>query len=394
MVLPVSSADLRSLLKLETTFGDRLVFIGGDAISLSEPPRVTFGRQWNRKATHTGSASNQGSNKGKYRGTLSLACEVKINAAGTAPQQGVMCELAMGSQVAGIKYDHIGTGVAVPSGQFAYSIGTSLYQQINGLVLTKLELEGEGGATTMLRAEGEFAELSGIRGSPEVLGIEAIGESTIELKSGHCKYLRGPSTTGDNAQDFLVKFGSEDNGGAGYLVTDVDYTTDILTVTPTMVNALAADDLVSVVLPTATLDGSEVDNLESQITIFGSTVEFIKSLFSVQTGFLLLDKEAGTAKPNRAVRTKDRLTTGSVSFYLLDATAEAWTEAMEGNTTAVTVRHGPNTAGSRIQAKALKALITKADSLELPGNDAATYTAEWEAEQSAAADDEAQLDFS
>lgn len=474
MTTPVVAVDGVAFLKKETTFGQYVAFVAGDAISFNSI-KITPERNFVEKKGHTGSASLQGWTAGKYGGKVSIEVEPKLNAAGTLPEQEMLLTLAtrrcpqitilayangeddtvtvtvdgsatvlteadspttnqfnaatsnnqtatnlaaaITSYVSGVTASASGAIVTIiptqsqyvtvacsdatfaaqqswswramasgapASAQLAVKLDNGLFIQCQGLVCTKLDIEGEGGAVTLMKAECECAEISEMRGTPTVSGVQT--SSTISLTTGHAKAFRVADTT----SNLLVQFSElGNNSSVGWKVTAVNYTNDTITLS-TSAGATTNLEEVQPFLPTPTHDGTEIQNIASSLSYASTSIGFIKFAVSIATGHHLLNKEATGAKATRAARGQRRVT-GSSSFYLLDQNQRLVADSWEGTSLALIARFGPDTSGSRLKVT-IPAARVDVHAIELPDADEATFEASWAAKQSAAADDEFQID--
>jgi len=186
----------------------------------------------------------------------------------------------------------------------------------------------------------------------------------------------------------------EDNGGAGYRVTAVDYATDTLTVSPVLAGILVGGDVVIAVVPTQTTAGTRVGTTENELTIDAAAIggDMIMAKFAHPTGIIPLGKSSASAKPVGIVRTKRPPTTMQYQGYLTDATAiypgGGWNDTL----LSVVARYGPNTTAKNMYVSCL-AMRLNVTSLPDADDNAIEFDIDGEAQQSAAAGDEFTISF-
>lgn len=371
----------------ESTFGVRVAISGSDALSYESIELKPKANKHERKE-HTGSASSQGFVLGRVSGTGSIKGEIKLNAAGTEPECGNVLLGGIGSKtVSGSSlYELQSRGDSPPSFQLAFElgIGDGSYHsvQANGVVITKLVIEQEDDKPATFAADFEFADLGGVFATVDVSGAVASGQTTIQLATGDAKNVR------EGAQ-FLAQFASEDNGGSGYTVTDVDITNDQLTITPALANGISDGDQVKVLLPTAAHPGGNpVPATESALEIGGASgIKFAKYSVEIEAGYKLVQKESGEQSPGRAVR-GDRKIGVSASFITEDENSRFLGDSLRDCTVDLECRFGPDTSGSRIKLDTPSVVIHEGWSMSIPDDEAVSHQITGTATQSSSADDE------
>ena len=183
---------------------------------------------------------------------------------------------------------------------------------------------------------------------------------------------------------------SEDNGGAGYLVTAVDYDTDTITISPTLAGDLADDDEVRPLLPAQTLTGSVIGSVNSGFTIDADPIGMISAKTTFATGIKGLSQECTTDRPNRLVR-GPRAINVEGQFYFLDESNKYLGGAWNTATRALVQTIGAASA-ARVKLSTPKIRL-KVAGIDVPADGNATFALSGQARQSAAAADEFTLAF-
>ena len=375
MTTPVVGVDGNGFLGLEAAFATSQLWAGVECFSYARV-EITPTRDFPKKVAHKGTASLQGWTTGKYNVAGSIEVELKIgDVLGVSSEHANLMELCMGAKTApsGVQWNFIETG-APPSGQLGIKVGNGMYAQCNGLVVTDYELRATGGAVVMLTANFAAAEYSFLRGTPTADTTTA--STTVSLEADQAKAFR----VADAASSFYVEFSTAgDNGGAGFEVTAVDYAADELTIDP--LTTLVPGETVIPFFPTAAPPaGTEIQNIASGVTVDGDAIGFIEAILRVQTGFVLHNEEASTAKANRASRGAERTVEGDLKFYLLAENQSHGSDAWEGREVAAELRFGPDTATNRLKA-VMPRIRLDVHPVEVPDAEITTYTARFEAAQ-------------
>jgi hypothetical protein len=199
---------------------------------------------------------------------------------------------------------------------------------------------------------------------------------------------------GNITKNARIKFGTEDNAGAGYLVTAVDdtVTPPQLTISPVLANGISADDVIAPVVPTPTLSGTLLGGVDCSLSVDGTATPFKRFKLTLKTGFHGRDKEASSDRPVAVLRGAREIT-GEIEFTFADKeTAMLAGRAWAGTTRALILRVGSNTAAQRMKVNVPKAFIEVVP-IETPEADESSFTLKFRALQNAAADDELTIVF-
>lgn len=379
---PIGLLESRAWGKLQSSFDTFQSFAAGDAfdyVEMSIEPEITY----EEIQSHVGSLSLQGEIEGKRGGKWSTSCYVRPNAAGTAPDLGFLLTHAMGTETDGGSDVTYTLNDAAPSGiQIYRHISDDFFQCFGGGWIEEMEISVEGGKAPMLNFSGGFASYGELRQGATVSGAHIATDATILLTSGH-EWLVRPGV--------YVKFGAEDNGGAGYLTTGLDYATRLLSISPALANPLSGGEAITPVVPAQTLGGLPAPGLACGLSLAATSIEFCKASVKLATGVKGLDKAATSNRATRLHRSK-RLVTGELEVYYLADSAPFLGRAWDPDTgyLAAILRLGPDTAGKRLKVN-LDRIRFDAPKDEHSDEEATTSTMAFKARQAAAAGDELEL---
>jgi hypothetical protein len=369
---------------VETTYGTNEAFDTNDGVGLIDL-KLDGARTFEESKERVGSASAQAMIPGMYSGKWSASSEVKTQAAGTAPDNGEMIRAAMGTET-------VSGGVSVtyslssntPSLQLARKSGLGFYEVANGAWVEQFDLEVQGNTAPKISWSGGYATHGWVYGA-QVNTNASGGASSVLYKTAH---------KGNLGKNGLVRFGTEDNGGAGYLITAVDDTTSppSITISPVLDNNISADDDIIPMLPAPTLAGTLLGGINASLTVDGTSVNFVSAKISVKTGFHGRDKEASADRSTGIMRGK-REVTGEIQVYFIDKeSGPVIGRAWSGTTRALALRFGANTAGQRMKLNIPNAHIDVTP-VEMPEAEEAMATIKFRALESAAANDEFNIVF-
>ena len=378
MSTPTYGVDQLGLVRTQATFDTIAAFSTSHGFgynSLKITPEVAYGEY----AEHVGTASLQGEFKRKRGGQWDAEGYHKVAGAATQPQHGPFMLAAGMTFSAGI----YGLSAAQPTAlQIGRKSGTSLYELLSGGWVEKFEIEQVGAQAAIWRASGGFASYGALLGVPATsASTHSTSDTSIALAAGSkWKVLPG----------VYVAFGAEDNAGAGYLVTAVASDGVTLTISPGLANGIGASQTVTPVVPAASVSGTVVGGVSDGLSIDSTSVGFISGKVTLETGIHGLDKESTTDRANRLGRGKRRVMFEG-EMYFLDENTKFLGGAYNGETRALAMRSGADSAGSRIIANIPKARLNMA-AVDIPDADEATYKITGVGRQSSAAEDEFTID--
>lgn len=226
--------------------------------------------------------------------------------AGVAPDFGDLLKLAFGTETVVASTSVTYSLLKDATGLYAsiYRKLSSIFEGVYDAVCTNVEIAWSGDDFITITFSGEAAEF-----------IDAGVEQANGAGSGSTSLIV------DDA-DFFTKFAilqnitqSDDNGGAGYQVTAVNYTTNTLTL-----EAAASwddDDEWGAFLPAGTFTGDPLygTNMSLSINNGVSTIKSLSGRISIATGQSLLNREAGTSQASDVI-VAERRVTGSLDFLV------------------------------------------------------------------------------
>lgn len=382
MTDPITAAEEIGWIKTSTTYDTPVAFVAADAIKCMElkiAPTLNLVEINER----TGSQSYTGEIAGRIGGTFSMKVIARTGALGVAPDDDPAREAAFGA--AGV--DTPSTSVVWSLGaasaaartlQVGRSNGVGSFEIASGIKIDKMELVlPESDGHTEITYSGTFADYGFVRAGLTVSGGHSSSDTTIQLSANAYRRLR-PGVT--------IKFGSEDNSGAGYLVTAVDADTDIITISPALANNISNGDAVTASIPTPSTSGTPTGSVSCALTIDGNDVPCKSATIALETG-LAEAKEATANKPTRVTKTAKRTVRASFVVFDLDETTDLRGGAWNLDDHDVSLRIGPDIAGRRLTIDIPKIVFAVAE-LDIPDADAAGFVLTGRAQQDAAANDE------
>lgn len=257
---------------------------------------------------------------GRYEaGTVQFPFLIKPRAAGTAPDCGMLLKALFGRETivggTSVTYNLLRTidtrqslTLWVKDGHFVYRcLGTVLTRGVFPVAAGNSE-----DALGRCNLEGSFAELRWT-GTDEMAALAAISATLLTVKDAK-KYTIGS----------YIKIGSNDNAGAGYQVTNVNYGTNVLTITPGLTAGVAADDVVAPWLPTGSENGTIVHGRFGTVTRGGVSLPLMSGEISLGFPVKMLNEEKnGLNFANRFATVGIREVQANVNV-LFDANAGKW----------------------------------------------------------------------
>jgi hypothetical protein len=369
----------------EATFNTPLAFAATDAFDYVEL-KIEPDQKYVDRISHVGTSTFQGAIKGKADNKWSAKCYMAPAAAGTAPDIGFMLKHAFGAEtVSGgvsVTYSFSDT---VPLSMQLVQYANGILKQANGAWIEEAVFTIAGGEICMVEFSGGFAEYGMLLPGATVNGIHTAPDTTILLTAGHARLMR---------PNIYVKFGPsgsyEDNSAAGYLITDVNYTTHIVTISPTLAGDLADLDAVVPNIPSSTVAGTQLGGIACALTLGGTSCVFNKGVTTIDTGVRGLMDAATSDVATQLVRNA-RKVEGELEFHLDTDVAPFIGGAWNGNLLAVVQRFGSATSPlATMTAPNARILVSQGPEMT---DEALEIKASWRAQQSAAAADELALVF-
>lgn len=378
----IYGANQQVFVTKESVYKDRLAVTGTDAVSVISST-ISPTQEWIEDLSHQGSASLISEIEGKRGGTWELVVHVRPNGtAGQLPQEldNLFDACMLGTVTSGgsnVIYT-LSSSADPISLQIVRYAGDSWCEWVNGACVETVTFSQESGQPGTITFAGSFAEIGYLKGAPVVDGTGYATGTSITLAAASAYLIRV------GAQ---IKTANDTNGGAGYEVTAVSSDGLTLTITPTMAGSgFLAGVSITPVVPTASYSGDPVVGIDCGLSIDGTATDFISASVTYSTGFHLLDQEASTASAT-CVAPGARRIEMEASFVSKDTTAGLDGNGWVGNTRAIILRMGRDTATERLKITIPACRLSPADP-DFPTADEATFTVSGKARQSAAADDE------
>jgi hypothetical protein len=321
-------------------------------------------------------------------GELTLPIYMKPSgSAGTAPEGDILYEALFGRKVVtggvSVEYKPLLVGgtrksvtIWVKKGHFVYMCWGTLLQR------GRFPLRAGNGDDALSQVEfsAQFAELRWT-GTDE-LGVAIAGP--------------GPTTTftAKDAKKFTVgsyiKIGNDDNGGAGFEVTAVNYGTNVVTINPGVSGAVAVDTLIAPWLPAGTEAGEPVHGRLGIATRGGVNLPLLSGEIIYSFPAKLMNEEKNNKDFADRFINGQREVSVSAEIYF-DANAARFFYDYRNNVKANMAFPWGTTAGKTIT---LTALNVPLDAPRISGGEEKVQRLEGKAFASAALDDELVLKFS
>jgi hypothetical protein len=376
-----SGFEAKGFAKLEASYGTIQDIAATDAVSPVEPMKFTPDLKWDEKKEVVGSASQQGFVKGMESGKWQAAFYGKPAAAGTAPDIDPLLEALFGTKTVNASTSVVYTfsDSARKSVQLDQHVG-GVHEVALGAVIDQCDIEVTGNEIPKFNFQGPFARYGCSQGGLVGTGGVSNGASIVPVNAAH-KY--GYRVGG------LVTVGTS----TGHRITAVTPATPSITVTPVISGGQAEGASIIAYSPSQTLGGTVIGGIDCALSLGGTEYGFISAKISIKSGKILRDKEASSTRPTGVLQAARRVIDIELQFYLIDRdTAPFAVKSFEAITEALSLRIGPNTAGSRITIAA-PVIHWMVAPKEIPGEDVATFVAKARAIQSAAAGDELSVTF-
>ncbi len=157
-----------------------------------------------------------------------------------------------------------------------------------------------------------------------------------------------------------IKIGADDNSGAGYLVTAVNQTTKVLTISPGISTSQTINTLVAPYLPTGAIVGDPVESRTTSVSFDGgSTTIKIKGMdLSIGNGIQYLEDEISSVENPTDYVEGQRSVSGSVTLQMRrDDLSYFYDSIAAGQVANLKISCGEATAGKRASITMGKARI-------------------------------------
>ena len=362
---------------LETTYDTVLAMASTNAVdfvSFDITPELSF----EALQSHVGTASLQGEVEGMQGGKWSLAVEISTKGAGVAPDYGFLLEAAFGTETvsASTSVTYSCDDTNAKSLQLVKCSGDNLYEVINGAWVEQVDWKIEAGKPGMITFSGGFATYGHYFGGSTVDGAHSTSDTTIDVLTGTGVHYR------PNA---LIKFGTEDNSGAGYTVVSVS--ADSVTITPGLAAGISDLDAVTAMQISHAPAGTVRPGINCGYSVGGTAIGVIESNVSFKTAIRPLDKQATSDRPTGLVVGQRREITCDDQVYFLDENGKYLGAAWNGTVQNIIRRAGVNTAAERMKLNTPACRLNVVP-IELADSEVGTAKLSGLARQNSAAGDE------
>lgn len=267
--------------KKETTFGTLAFPAASDALRVTAVPTAPQSESFTESEELMASRSKPDRARDL---TPAANFDLKLysrpsGAAGTPPQEDVLMECALGQKT-------INAGVSV------------VYEP--AIVLPSFSLCWKEGHTWFFAAGCKVGSLAFDFAAKGYLNLGFSGMAQKVLFAGTSETVAASTTellnlASGGALLFLagsyVQVGSDDNTGAGYLITAVDVDNDTISISPALSSAPAADVVVKGFLPTPSWSGVKVEARTGQVTLDGASLAIMSANGSLDNALTQDDGE-------------------------------------------------------------------------------------------------------
>lgn len=384
MTTPIYGVDEVFFSRIETVFDEitndiaNAIFVGADAmglVSLDFAPTLAF----TESEEKTSDPDLVTEIKDKQGGTWTGVAYFKPGAVGVAPDIDPMLLAGFGDRtiVGGTSVEYILDQVQPASLLLAKRNLDGSYEVVSGAWIETIVFSITGGAIPTMTFTGGFASYGFMFGAPQTdnAGYNGVGTVTLD-NTGDAKRIR---------RGAVIAFGSEDNGGAGYTVTDRDTSAETIDFLPVLANPLVGVTNVVPFNPTPVLTGTILGAINDNVVVDGTSLGNIAYTGTLTTGIHALDREHTTDRPNRIGRGTRRFS-ADMEFYFLNENVADLGAAWDGNITAINCRVGPAVAAQRATLKSPAARLNVAQ-VVTPADVEATWVGNHMNRTAAAAND-------
>jgi len=206
----------------------------------------------------------------------------------------------------------------------------------SGATVGKAEITAATTGGLTIAMSGQFMQL-GWAGTDALAATAAALDTTITVDDAK-KYTVGA----------MISVGTDDNSGAGYEVTAVNTTTNVLTVSPAIVTGASLGDTVEGFLPTGTQTSTPLENRLSSAKIASSTVPIKGMSLTITDDPKYLEDEISSVDYPTEYAEVQRDISGSLDLYFRQDDLDYFSDGLAGNEQAVELDCG-DTTGAKIQ---------------------------------------------
>jgi hypothetical protein len=257
---------------------------------------------------------------GRYdAGALSFPMLVKPRALGVAPDGGQVLKNLFGRETivggTSVTYNLLRTTDIRKSETVWIKNGHFLYRCI-GTVFTKgafpIKADNSEDALCQVKLDATCAEVRWT-GTDELAVITAAIDTTITVKDAR-KFT----------VDSYIEIGAQTNTGAGFKVTAVNYTTNVLTITPAVGAVVAVDALVKPWIPVGSENGTIVHGRFGAVTRGGETLPLMSGEIGLDFPVKMMNEEKNGQDFASRFATANIRTVNADVQVLFDANAAKW----------------------------------------------------------------------
>lgn len=373
--------------RLEAAFDQaHVAFVGTDALSLHEL-KIEPSKEYHESKEHRGSASLQDEIEGMQAGKWSAKGYIRVNAAGVAPHLDTLFRLMAGQAptIVGATSVRYTFANATLTGQLCRHIPSELTEVIFGAIVEEVVIDSKGGDEPTVEFKGSYARYA---------WCIANGATTAEVVSTATAFTLAATHRGKVSAGMRIVIGTDNNGGAGYLVTSMNHSTGAAVFTPALATTQGGGGptTISALTPTPAYTGTVIPGINCALTISTIGYGWVAGKTTIKTGHRLLDKEQSSDRPTGVARGKREVTVELEAYWLDDGIPRLGGQAWSGIVQNVTQRLGPATAGAHlnVQTPVVRLNVTPID---VPEVEETMCKLSGPARQNAASNDECALMF-
>lgn len=341
---------------------------------LTFAPSKTWIEELEYRATH----NETGYLPGNRGGTFRFSAQLRTGPETSASPHTLLIANAFGQDATTtslgdettVSFDWNDPGEAPHSLTLLQQGGTSegyFYHQAKGCVVQKATISVAEGRPIKLQGEGKFGDYGFLQGALATGADEAVGQTEITMATDDVRNI-WPGDAG-----LWVDLGTNDNSGAHYQITSVDYDNDTVTIDPAVATSTVSSGALLVPpFSAGAASGNFPTSTENSVTFsqggFEITPGFISAELSIDSGLVLEDQE-GTSDVATTIQQRRRRIGGRIRVYLEDSTAFAQVAGFRRGLWQINLRFGSSANSYRFTLNncRIKPLIEIPFSLESGG---------------------------
>lgn len=332
--------------RLEAAFDQsHVAFIGTDALSLHEL-KLEPSKEYHESKEHRGSASLQDEIEGAQSGKWSAKGYIRVNAAGVEPHLAMFFRMICGqaptiSGGTSVRYTFANVTL---SAQLCRHIPSELTEVAFGAIVEEVTIDSKGGDEPTIEVKGSYARFS---------WLIANAATTGEVVSTATAFTLAPLHRGKLGVGMRIVIGTDDNSGAGYLITSINHSTGAAVFSPALATTqgAGAPTTIAPLIPTPAYTGTVIPGINCALTISTVTYGWVAGKTTIKTGHRLLDKEQSSDRPTGTARGKREVMVDLEAYWLDDGMPRLGGQAWSGVLQNITQRLGPATAGAHLNVQ-------------------------------------------